>query len=672
MSDITLPHLIQVLVLRRFPFPLTYAVPSGMELKKGDIVEVPIGNRKTIGVVWADGPVPETKRKDGKTFIIKDVTAKYPLLSLSEPLQQFITKVAEYCATDIPSILKMVLSVPKALEPPKKKQKEKPTTETEAFPPSSPKLSEEQQQAADILCEKVQAGGYSTTLLDGVTGSGKTEVYFAAIEEACKQPDAQVLILLPEIILTSQWVRRFKERFGVAPLEWHSGLTPAKRVAAWRQIVQGQAPIVVGARSALFLPYKNLKLIIVDEEHDGSFKQEEGVIYHGRDMAVVRGFVEKIPVILASATPSIETVNNVLVGKYQELKLPGRFNASMPNIEIIDMRKSEKQGSPWISQQLARAVESHLQQGQQVLLFLNRRGYAPLTLCKKCGYRFHCTSCSGWLVRHESPVRLMCHQCGHHQPVPKDCPECHAEDSLVPCGPGIQRIGEAVKQLWPSARIVLMDSGHLAQGTVRDDLIQHITKGEVDIIIGTQVIAKGHHFPKLSLVGIIDADVGLSGGDLRAAERCFQLLHQVSGRAGREKTQGYVLIQSYMPENSVIQALAHGDRDAFVASELYSREITQMPPFTRLMAIIISGHNKDETERYARHIMRMKPPAGELNIFGPVPAALFLVRKKYRYRILIQAPTNIHIQRWVLAWLASVPAPRSVAVKVDVDPYNFN
>lgn len=721
--------IVQVYVLRGLAIPLTYSISAGMELCVGDIVEVPLGSRKTIGVVW-ELVKKQEPIQEGKKYTIKPVLAKYDVPSLSPALLRFITKVAEYCVADIPSVLKMVLSIPKALEvvkiEPKYElgmikgkltaQRQKvieyakdfpgltltklhkqtgvskaiiralitagalvPQVEdnvtkeiiTEILQPNPPQLSKEQQEAADQLCTQIKAGGYHTTLIDGVTGSGKTEVYFAAIEEACKNKDGQVLVLLPEIALTTQWIRRFKERFGVAPLQWHSNLSSSKRIAAWRDIVGGKARIIVGARSALFLPYKNLKLIVIDEEHDGSFKQEEGVIYHGRDMAIVRAFVEKFPVILASATPSIETVNNVRVGKYQELKLPGRFNASMPHIEIIDMRKSEKQSSPWISQTLASAIHAHLTQGQQVLLFLNRRGYAPLTLCKDCGHRFQCTSCSGWLVRHESPARLRCHRCGYHQAIPEACTQCNAEESLVSCGPGIQRIGEAVHKLWPGAKVALMDSAYLAQDEARDTLIQDITQGKVDIIIGTQVIAKGHHFPKLALVGIIDADVGLSGGDLRAAERCFQLLHQVSGRAGREKTQGRVLIQSYMPENSVIKALASGDRDTFVASEMYSREIANMPPFSRLVAILISGENKEETEVYARKIVQIKPCSETIDVFGPVPAALFIIRKQYRFCILVKAPININVQRWVEAWLMRRPICKSVHIKIDVDPYNF-
>ena len=533
-------------------------------------------------------------------------------------------------------------------------------------------LSQTQEEAASFLRNTVKSEEYSVSLIDGVTGSGKTEVYFSAIEEALKIEDAQVVIMLPEIILTTQIVARFKRRFGFDPLQWHSNLTSSQREKNWRAISDGSAKLIVGARSALFLPYKNLKLIVIDEEHDSSFKQEEGVIYHARDMAVVRCNIEKIPLILVSATPSIETMANVKSGKYKHLQLPSRHgDAVMPDIKIVDLRKEKLATGSWISPTLRKAIEENIENSKQSMLFLNRRGYAPLKLCRNCGYRFQCPSCSSWMVEHKKHNCMICHHCDYRQSLPNNCPECEKEDMLVSCGPGVERLAEEVEASFPEARISLMTSDAMTTAAKAIEQVKKIEKGEVDIIIGTQVIAKGHHFPNLTLVGIVDADLGMEGGDLRAAERTYQLLHQVSGRAGREKDKGVVIMQSCMPDNLVMQALASGGRDEFIFSEVESRKKTNMPPYTRLAAIIVSDKIDVNALRAAKVIVSTAPKNDKIQVLGPVPAPLFLLRGSYRYRILIRAERVINIQKWLKQLISSIKFKNTTKVKIDIDPYNF-
>lgn len=659
---------VQVLLPLFLPGTLTYAVPDGMQVQPGMIVEVPLGGKTAKGVVWSLGSPPA-----GKPMTLKKILRLLPAQALQPSLMKLVDWAADYTLSSPGTVLKMVLSVPAALEPPKEKKK-KPTEHATDLPmqPLAVQLSHEQQEAAEDLCHKVASHSYSTTLLDGVTGSGKTEVYFTAIAEALKEPGAQILIMLPEIALTTQVVARFEAAFGFAPHQWHSGLTPAVREKYWREIAAGQARLVIGARSALFLPYAKLRLMIVDEEHDASYKQEEGVMYHARDMAVVRGTLEPCPVVLASATPSIETVENVRAGKYHCLKLPSRFGqAVLPDIKVVDMRKEKLPASRWLSAPLTKALTENLARGNQSLLFLNRRGYAPLTLCRECGYRFQCPECSSWLVEHKSHTKLLCHHCGYQQPVPKACPECHKEDMLVPCGPGVERIAEEVAAAFPNASVCLMTSDNLTSFRTMGQYVQDITDGKVDIIIGTQVIAKGYHFPRLTQVGVIDADLGMEGGDLRAGERTYQLLQQVAGRAGREAEKGTVILQSYMPENAVIHALAAGKRDAFLEAETNSRRRTNMPPFARMAAVIVSGKREAQVVAIARAIAAAAPVQDTVRVLGPVPAPIYRLRGHYRMRLLVKTSRQVHMQKWLRQWLARVKVPSAVKVKVDVDPYSF-
>jgi len=729
-------------ILLPLPFAhgFDYRVPEHMEVRAGDYVRVPFGRKSLWGVVWgeAEGGVEEKKIKE-----IEAIAAHLP--PMSDAMRGFIDWVSWYTLAAKGLVLKMALPLPEALEPPateihyglNKEATVKPTparlriqayladgttrspqeimlhakvsanvlrefakaggvdvvrcplTVTRKIISSDneqqttdnavtvPALSPAQHEAATQLRSKL-AAGFSVSVLDGVTGSGKTEVYFDMIEQ-CLGQNRQAVVMLPEIALSVQWLTRFQARFGFAPDVWHSNVSPAKKRGSWRGIAEGSVRVVIGARSALFLPFRTLGAIIVDEEHDASYKQEEGVIYHARDMAVARASREKIPIVLVSATPSLETEYNIQHGRYARLHLPSRHGeAELPKVTLLDMRKDSPARGNWISEPLKRALLETIAHKRQAMLFMNRRGYAPLLLCRGCGHRFECPHCTASLVLHRSHARLLCHHCGHIVPVPKECPECKKEDSLIPYGPGVERIAEEARALLPNARIAVMTSDNPVSA---DTLINGMVEGDIDLLVGTQMIAKGHHFAGLALVGVIDADMGLAGGDLRAGERTYQLLHQLSGRAGREKIRGEVLLQTYMPEHPVMQALMRGDRDQFMLLEARMREDASMPPYGKLASIIIEGKNEQEVANFARSLMRITNhhESQGANIalhsspllLGPAPAPLFLLRGKYRYRILIKAERSFALQSWLAHWLHGRKTPASIRIKIDVDPYNF-
>ncbi len=534
-----------------------------------------------------------------------------------------------------------------------------------------PALSPEQQAAADALAADVAARDFHPTLLDGVTGSGKTEVYFEAVAEAIRQ-GRQCLVLLPEIALTEPFLKRFHDRFGCEPVAWHSGLRASQRRRAWRAIATGQAAVTVGARSALFLPYANLGLIVVDEAHETSFKQEDGVHYHARDVAVMRGLFEGCPVVLASATPAIETRQQVTLGNYAELRLPGRYGAAeLPTIEAIDLLEQKPDRGRWLAPPLVKALGERLEKGEQSLLFLNRRGYAPLTLCRTCGHRFQCPNCTAWMVEHRLTRRLACHHCGHVEPVPRVCPECQDEDSLVACGPGVERIADEVADLFPEARVAVVTSDTIWSPAKAAEFVHRMEAGEIDIVVGTQLVTKGYHFPNLTLVGVVDADLGLEGGDLRAAERTFQQIRQVSGRAGRGEKPGHVYIQTHSPGAQVMRALVTGDGEAFYAAETEARREAGAPPFGRYAAIVISSEDQQAAHEIARLIGRAAPEVEGMHVYGPAPAPLAMLRGRHRYRLLVHARRTLDVQDVIRAWLGALDWPAKVRVAVDVDPYSF-
>lgn len=706
------------------PLPLSgaydYLVPDGMEIAAGDFVEVPLGSRSVLGVVWgaAKDDVPRAK--------LKQIEAKIEMAPLPEISRRFIDWVANYCLAAPGAVLRMAMSVSDAFKPERNlkayaigdpssgqvtaarrhvldaladmpsmlpgdlakragvttgvltKMAELGQLRVVAQPLAKPfgqpdpdlpgaQLSPAQRTAADELIQ-AHAGA---TLLDGVTGSGKTEVYFEAIA-ACLKRGQQALILLPEIALTTQWLERFTERFGAPPGQWHSELTGLERRLTWRAVLRGDAKVIVGARSALFLPYRDLGLIIVDEEHEQAFKQEDGVVYQARDMAVVRGHLAQIPVILASATPSLETMHNVETGRYRFLHLPDRHGpAQMPEVRLIDLRREPPPRQSWLSPPLREAIRATLERKEQALLFLNRRGYAPLTLCRACGHRLQCPNCSAWLVEHRYLGRLQCHHCGFESPPPAKCSACGAAGSMAACGPGVERVAEEAAALFPEASRLILTSDTASGPAKTAELLRMIAQREVDLVIGTQIIAKGHHFPNLTLVGVVDADLGLSGGDLRAAERTFQLLHQVAGRAGRADLAGLVLIQTYDPSRPVMQALKAGDRDRFYALEAEERRIAGMPPFGRLAAVIISGSDPDEVDRLGQHLARMAPHQDGIHVLGPAPAPLALLRGRHRRRFLVKARRDVPVQPVLRRWLGGVKTRGDLALEIDIDPYSF-
>ncbi len=717
-----------VTVLLALPVPSSYdyRVPSHMNLSDGNFVRVPFGRRMVNGVVWGAGQHGIDNRK------IKDVEICFPIPPMSDVQRSFVDWVAAYTLSFRGAVLKMTMSVSAALQEPKSNfvfglnpsppfykmtsarervidvlkygkpkqaqgelaQKAKVGTSvikglvkigglvsykveplSMMIRPngylSGPELSEKQAKAGAVLSGDVAKGGYKASLLDGVPGSGKTEVYFEAVAEALKQ-SRQVLVLLPEIALSAQWLERFENRFGALPLEWHSELKLAKRRDTWRAVAQGMVNVVVGARSALFLPFKDLALIVVDEEHDGAYKQEEGIIYNARDMAVVRAYLENIPIILSSATPSLETMDNVKRGRYKMVQLPQRHgNAKLPKISLIDMRNERLPDGCWLSPRLIKKVQQTLMADQQVMLFLNRRGYAPLTLCRTCGHRFKCPNCTAWLVSHRDGFgRLQCHHCGYATASPECCPSC-GNTTLAFCGPGVERLSEESKKLFPQANIEIAASDSVNGPSDAAKLVQRIKSHEVDIIIGTQIVAKGYHFPKLTLVGVVDADLGLSGGDLRAAERTYQLLYQVAGRAGRAEHSGQVILQTYMPEHSVMQALLLGDRDHFIETESTARRKSDMPPFSRLVALILSGPDEQEIDRLASLLAGKAPKFDDILILGPAPAPLSIVRGRYRRRFLLRAPKQFNVQQFLTDWLTHFTIPKRIRIQVDIDPYSF-
>ena len=708
--------------------PYSYRLPEGMAAEPGSIVRVPLGSRKVIGAVWDDDGAGGAKVDPAK---LRDVETVFPVRPLTADLRRFVEWVAQYTISQPGMVLRMVLRAPTALEPeppvrgvrrigepperltPARSRvletladgfawsrrgladaaavspsvidglvkagtlREVDLPATPAAPRPDPEfgaidLTLDQSNASATLMDAIDVGGFSTALIDGVTGSGKTEVYLEAVAEALRRKK-QVLVLLPEIALTSQFLERFEQRFGARPGEWHSELAPKARERVWRGVAQGEVRVVVGARSALFLPFPELGLIVVDEEHDLAFKQEDRVTYNARDMAIVRGHISQFPVVLASATPSIESRVNCDNGRYRRVHLPARATgADLPDLQAIDMRRNGPERGRWLAPALIRAMTETLEQGHQSLLFLNRRGFAPLTLCRSCGYRFHCDNCSAWLVEHRFRGTLECHHCGHHQPRPEACPSCGDLDSLTACGPGVERIAEEVTERFPDARAIVLSSD-MAGGPARlRKELGYIAEGGVDIVIGTQIVAKGHNFPLMTTVGIVDADLGLDNGDPRATERTFQLLAQVSGRAGRVFGGGRALLQTYMPEHPVMQALVSDDYEAFYAREIAARKKASLPPFSRLAALIVSSPEREEGLQFARALARAAPRDAGVALLGPAEAPLHLIRGRYRFRLLLQSPRDVDLQAYIRDWLAKAEDPKGgVRLTVDVDPQSF-
>ena len=706
---------------------LDYRAPEG-GCGTGDFVEVPLGPRRVLGVVWGPGAGGFDEAKLRSILRVMDAAP------MREELRLFLARAADYTLTPLPAMLRLATRAPGLGDPPAMRRVLRPGSDmpdrmTDArgrviaaldefggaavtlgelaaqagvttsvikglvkagavleedaprdlpYPRLDPdlpgvSLAGEQVAAADALIAAVAQGGYSTTLLKGVTGSGKTEVYLEAVAE-CLRAGRQALVLLPEIALTADFLTRVEARFGARPAEWHSGVTVTERRRVWRMLASGQAQLVVGARSALFLPFRELGLIVVDEEHDSSYKQEEGVLYNARDMAVLRAAICGAPVVLASATPSLESWANAEAGKYARLDLGSRFGpAELPEMRAIDMRSEKLPSDRWISDTLAAAVTARVDKGEQALLFLNRRGYAPVTLCRACGHQVGCDDCDARMVEHRFLKRLVCHQCGATKPIPLACPSCKAEGRMAPVGPGVERMAEEVVARFPKARVAVLSSDLFGSARALKDQIGLIAAGGADIIIGTQIVAKGHNFPLLTLVGVIDADLGLQGSDLRAAERTFQLMRQVAGRAGRAERKGVALLQTFQPEHPVIRAILGGDEEEFWRAEAEERRAAGVPPYGRMAGIILSSPDVTQIFDIGGELARRDGPLHRIGaqVFGPAPAPIARVRGRHRVRLLVKAGKTAPLQQALAEWVAQVKLPANVRLAIDIDPQSF-
>ncbi|MEM6306381.1 MAG: primosomal protein N' [Pseudomonadota bacterium] len=719
--------LIAVLTTQPLNRTLDYKAPEG-GCFLGAFVEVPLGPRKVIGVVWGTGTGDYDPSK------IRAVLRVLDAAPMGGALRDFLTRAADYTLTPLPAMLRLATRAPGLGDPPSMRHvyrlgADRPARMTDArkrvidtlehygglaftlkelaqsadvtpsvvkglvksgtvleqatprdmpFPfldPALPgkTLSPDQVAAVTGLKTSITSGDYGTTLLKGVTGSGKTEVYLEAVAETLRM-GRQALVLLPEIALTAEFLKRVQARFGARPAEWHSGVTMTERRRTWKMVGQGNAQLVVGARSALFLPYQNLGLIVVDEEHDTSYKQEDGVLYNARDMAVLRAAGVGAQVVLASATPSLETWANAQTGKYTRLDLTSRFGAShMPDMRTIDMRVETMGGGTWISPSLQAQVQARLQAGEQSLLFINRRGYAPITLCRACGQQVGCDHCDARMVEHRFQNRLMCHQCGETKPIPTTCPSCGAEDRLTAVGPGVERLGEEATALFPDAQVAVLSSDMYGSARALKDQIEALAAGQADIIIGTQLVAKGHNFPLLTLVGVIDADLGLQGGDLRAAERTFQLMRQVAGRAGRADKPGVAYLQTYQPDHPVIKAILAGDDEGFWNAEAIERRQAGVPPYGRMAGIILSSPHVQDVFDLGQAMAQNCGPLSAIGaqVFGPAPAPIARIRGRHRVRLLIKAEKTAALQSAIAQWVAQFKHPPDLRLAIDIDPQSF-
>lgn len=720
-------ELVGVLTTQPLNRVLDYKAPEG-GCHLGAFVEVPLGPRKVLGVVWGNGKGDWDIKKVRAVIRVLDVAP------MADEMRQFLQKAADYTLTPMNAMLRLATRAPGLGDAPSMRKVYRlgtvePDRMTEArgkvldvlreygglaftlkevadtagvtssvvkglvklgavseedsprdvpYPRLDPDygskdLTEDQTAGAKVLREAVRSGAYGTTLLKGVTGSGKTEVYLEAVAE-CLRAGRQALVLLPEIALTSEFITRVEARFGMKPAEWHSGVTMTERRRCWRMVGQGDAQLIVGARSALFLPYRDLGLIVVDEEHDTSYKQEDGVLYNARDMTVLRASLNSAQVVLASATPSLESWANVKAGKYARVTLASRYgDAVLPKMSAIDMRVEDLPGGRWVSPSLQKMVESRLEKGEQSLLFLNRRGYAPVTICRACGHQIGCDDCDATMVEHRFLKRLMCHQCGETKPMPTVCPSCEAEDRLAPVGPGVERMAEEAQALFPEAKIAVLSSDLYGSARALKEHIESIARGEADVIVGTQLVAKGHNFPRLTLVGVIDADLGLQGSDLRAAERTFQLMRQVAGRAGRAEIAGEAVLQTFQPEHPVIRAILGGDEEAFWAAEAGERKAAGVPPYGRMAGIVLSSTNVQEVFDLGTEMARMDGPLRKIGaqVFGPAPAPIARIRGRHRVRLLVKAEKTAPLQQALAAWAGQFKLRGELRMAIDIDPQSF-
>jgi len=719
--------LVSVLTAQPIDRLLDYKAPEG-GCMIGAFVEVPLGPRKVVGVVWGKGRGGFDLSKARSVLRVLD------LAPMRAELRAFLTRAADYTMTPLSMMLRLTTRAPGLGDPPSMRkvyrlgsgQPERATAARDKvikalgdysglsftlselaeiagvstpvikglvkqgvvleeksprdlpYPILAPDFSQveltpDQTKAAEALRASVASGVYGTTLLKGVTGSGKTEVYLEAVAE-CLKKGRQALVLLPEIALTADFLKRVQARFGAQPGEWHSGITMTERRRLWKMTGEGAVQLVVGARSALFLPFRDLGLVVVDEEHDTSYKQEEGVLYNARDMTVLRASLCSAQVVLASATPSLETWANAKAGKYKRLELSTRYGAAkMPEMRSLDLRSEQVPSGRWISPSLQDAVSGRIALGQQSLLFINRRGYAPTTVCRACGHQIGCAHCDARMVEHRFQNRLMCHQCGETKPMPLACPSCEVEGKLAPVGPGVERLAEEVEALFPDARTSVLSSDLFGSARALKAQIESIAAGDCDIIIGTQMVAKGHNFPRLTLVGVIDTDLGLQGSDLRAAERTFQLMRQVSGRAGRGAQKGLALLQTHQPDHPVIRAILSGDEETFWQAEASERSAVGVPPYGRMAGIILSSERAPELFDLGADMARRDGPLRAISaqVYGPAPAPIAKIRGRFRVRLLVRADKGVDLQGALKAWIAQFRLPKTVRLAIDIDPQSF-
>ena len=650
-----------IIVTRPFDQTFTYRVKEGQILKVGSIVSVPFG--KSVNQI---GMVESVFKKINfqNDYKIKEVKTVYDLIILNKNIIEFIYWISDYTLSPVGLVLKLFLINEKIIDFTLiEKQKN-------LFSPDKIKLNNDQKKAVSVISKLIFKSS-PPLVLEGVTGSGKTEVFFEAVESVIKKKQ-QALIMVPEISLTPQLESRFIKRFGFPPNIWHSKISEKKRKEIWHRCYLGESIIVVGARSSLFLPFKKLGLIVVDEEHDSSYKQEDNIRYQARDLAIVRAKIDNSLVILSSATPSLETQNNINKNKYKHVFLGSQFSGlKLPPIELIDLKQYKLEKNQWISSKIHQELQACLNKNEQALLFLNRRGYSPLSLCIECGYRYQCDQCTSWLVMHHGKKRLLCHHCGSIYSVNPNCPKCLTKDSIKLIGPGVERLEEELKILFPNNSIGIMSSDNANTPKKIKKIIEDFENKKTDILVATQIMAKGYDFPNLSFVGVIDADTGLLGGDMRAIEKTYNLLQQVSGRAGRSKQQGKVFIQTYYPEQPVIKSLQMRDRKKFVEESLKDREDFLIPPFGFMTALIFSGSSKAKTEIYAKKIVQYVKIPENLSILGPVEAPIFLLRGQYRFRILIKGNSRKILNKFTRFLIKKNPTPPSIKLIVDVDPYSF-
>ena len=710
-----------------------YDYRLGESAEIGSFVRVNVMNRPCIGVIWGHG---DSNLPQGK---IKNISAVYDSkLNITD--LQWIQRMSEWTLIPMGMVLRLIVNIPDAFCPPRmeplyaynfesdarmtanrqavadayssndndamtvsdvqniarvssavvrsmikngtlvpvgEQAKQKNTAPLIYNDCGNITLNPQQQLAADAIGKSVESGGFSVHLLDGITGSGKTQVYFDSAWRAYSTGHS-VLLMMPEIALTAQFMSRFKNRFGENPVVWHSNLTSARRREIWHGVLSGKIKMVVGTRSALFLPWQDLGLIVIDEEHDTSYKQEDMGNYHARDMAILRAKIAGIPVVLASATPSAETLENVNLGKYTQLKLTSRYGgAQLPDVTTIDLRENRPEQyivdgaeqTGFLSQPLNDAIAQTLSDGHQAMLFINRRGFAPITQCKKCGWTSVCPECSVGMTYHKRIGKMLCHMCGRTAPMPKICPDCGGDVSMR--GVGLEKIEQEVNIRFPNARTALVSSDIITSRQSLERLVNKIEQGEIDIIIGTQILAKGHHFPNLTLVGVVDSDMGLFGTDFRAAEHTFQQLFQVSGRAGRGEHAGRVLLQTYQPEHPVLTAICAGDRDSFMQTDMAGRKMANMPPYGQLIAVIIEGQRESTLQSYCNALRDAVPNLKGAKIMGPITAQIYQIRNWYRMRFLVAGGRTANLQPIVSHWLASVKQPVNIRVKIDVNPMNF-